>query len=313
MSNPFDPNSGRNESGAVGNNPADSGSSRLPSYEYEAGLNSQSAAEQPYGQQPYGQQPYGQQPYGQQPGGNFGYDNSSYAATQTTPAPGTFDAMDSISQAWKIFAERPGAWLLSALAYGVAFGLSFLVAYVIFFAYMIANTDEVTGEFTGDFSPAIIVGMVLLLLVGMVAMILWELVSYREAVYAVGGKKVTFKDFFTFKRCGIMFVVSLAVGLLSVLGVIALIIGAVVVSFLLMFAMTAAVPEGQTVGGAISSSFEVVKNNIVPSLVLFLLLAVINGIGGATYVGIIFTYPLTFLAMSHAYLTAKGLPVQRRS
>lgn len=241
------------------------------------------------------------------PGGYPG----AYQATGPALAPGKFDAVDSLGQAWKIFTEKLGSWLLSSLIYGGIGTVAFFVAYIPFIAMLIANTDE-TGEFSGPFpvGAASMVGVGFVVM--MVLMILWEMVTYREAVYAVGGKKPALKDFFNYRRCGFLFLVYIVVGLLSMLGLIALIVGAIVVGIFLMFAMPAAVFEDVSLDDALKSSVDVVKNNIGQTLLVFLLAMVISAIGGAVIIGSIFAVPLIYIFYAHAYMTATGRPVQRR-
>lgn len=149
--------------------------------------------------------------------------------------------------------------------------------------------------------------------VAMVSMMLWSYVCYREAVYAVGGKRPEIKDMFTFRRVGILFLLSIVVGLLELVGLLALIIGVFVVSFFLMFAMPAIVFEDMSIGDALKSSYQVAKDNVGQALLLFLLMAVVNGIGGSVVFGVLLTQPLCYLAAAHAYMTATGRPVQERA
>lgn len=253
----------------------------------------------------------GTSPYGREAGypqSAAGYQNY----TEPAPAPGTFDAIDALSQAWKIFSEKPASWIVAVLAYGAVGLLAFVFGYVLFLATLVANTDETTGDVTNfPVGTAVLFGLMYLLFAA--AMMLMTSVMTREAVYAVGGKRPEIKDFFTFHRVGMLIGVSLVMGLLSLLGLVALIIGSLVVSFLLMLAVTAAVEEGQTLGGALKASVDVVKNNLGQALILFLLLMVINGVAGMVGLGVIVSYPITYLAYAVAYLTARNKQVQRRA
>ncbi|MEJ5928697.1 hypothetical protein WG915_08725 [Corynebacterium sp. H128] len=238
---------------------------------------------------------------------NEGY-QQQYSSIPAPGGNGTFDAMDSIGQAWNIMRENLGAWLLSALTYLGVYLLLFAGVMVGWFVYFVQIS-------AADAAPSLmaLILFFIAICVSVVAMVLYELVLFRESVYAVGGKRPSYRDFFTFRRCSMLFLVSIVVGLLSMLGLIALIIGSIVISFFLGFAMPAAVFEDMTVGAALKSSYEVVKNNVGQSLLLFVLLYLINAAGGTVLVGMIFTIPFTYIAMSHAYMVAVGRPVQRRN
>ncbi|MDU0479816.1 hypothetical protein QVA66_11300 [Staphylococcus chromogenes] len=253
-------------------------------------------------------QPYGQGAYGYEQ--NQGY--QQYNQPQTALQPGKFDAIDSLGQAWKIFMEKPGAWILSSLVYIVIFSVVFFGSYVPMIFSIINSTDPVTGE-VKDVNPTSMVLSGIGILIATIAIMLFQIVCLREAMYAVAGKRPEFRDFFTYKRFGMIFLVSIVVSVLVFLGLIALVIGSLVVGFFLTFATVAAVEEDATVGSSIKNSVNVVKANAVQTLILLLVLIAISAIGGSILIGYVVVYPIVYLSYAHAYRTAQGLPVVRRS
>lgn len=244
--------------------------------------------------------------------------HQNYSMPQPTPMgppplePGKFDAVRSLEQSWRIFAEKPVGWIVSTAIYLGIYFLIFFSGYIALVATMALNTDEETGEFVGGVPWGLITTFGALMVVALIALVLWELVTRREAVYAVSGKRPEIKDFFTYRRCGVMFLMLIVVGLLTTVGMLGLIIGMFVVAFFLYFAMPAIVFEDMGIGDALKSSYNVVKNNLGQSLLLCLLVIVINGIGGSFVFGVLLTGPLCYLAVSHAYMVATGRPVQER-
>lgn len=232
-------------------------------------------------------------------------------APQPQLQPGTFDCMRSIEQGWRVFKEKPASWIVGALVFtGISLVL-YLVGYIQFIVGMAMNSDPETGDVT-SFPFASFGIFMACLVVLMIASLLWTAIGYREASYAVAGKRPEIKDMFTFRRVGIIIVLSIVVGLLEMLGMLALFIGMFVVAFFLMFALPSIVCEDMGIGEAMKSSYTVVKNNVGQSLLLLVLIMVINGIGGSIIIGVLVTQPICFIAMSHAYLTATGRQVQER-
>lgn len=241
----------------------------------------------------------------------YGYQQPEYApqpGAQKVIPPGSFDAMDSLTQAWRIITEKPLGWLLSSVVYFAIFGVIAFFGYIIFLVNV-----ALIPEGSDEFPVMPFVTFCVLLLVGAISLVLWELVLTREAVYAAGGKRPEFKDFFTFQRCGILFVGSILIALASMLGFLVFIIGSFVVSIALMFVMPALVFDDMSIGAAFKSSFEVVKANLGQTLLLFVLIAILNGIGGSLGAATIVTVPFGVIATAHAYMKAAGRPLQHRN
>lgn len=275
-----------------------------------------------YGQQGNGQPYGGQQGYGQQQAGGYqaypnqGYANQAYPnqgyANQgyTQQQPGTFDAMQSIGQAWKIFVENPVAWIVGLLAYMV-------VSYGIFFVGflpMIMFSVQVQSDPTAQ-PPAMGMGMMFICIVLFVLMMgLTVLVSYRVAAKAIAGEGISIGDFFNFKGLGLGFGVFVAFMVLYYIGSL-LIVGGLVVAFLFSFATIAAVakPELGFIG-AFKSSFTVSTTNFVQVLVFGIMAFLISLAGTlALGVGSLVAIPVIYIAVTHAYLTAVGGNIRTRA
>lgn len=307
MTNPFDPSGKSNEpQNPFGGEGYGQGQpSSYPSYPNGPQDNYSGGNAQPYGTAD-------QYNSGYQYGGQFAGGQQSFDPQASHGAAGTFDALDSLGQAWKIFCEKPLSWILASVIYYALYTVIFLGGFLPLIVWSSANTDPY-GELEGDMPPGIILLAVVAAIIAIVVLVLFQLVFTRSAVESVQGLKPSIKDFFTFRRVGAILVTVVVAGLLQMLGLIALIIGAFVVAFFLMFAPYAAVPEGQTVGGALRASKDTVLRNVGQSLILVLIIFGLSLVASLTGVATIVTTPLTMIMLAHAYLTANNLNVQRRA
>ena len=107
------------------------------------------------------------------------------------------------------------------------------------------------------------------------------------------------------------FLTSLVVSLVILLGVLIgsalLFLPGLIVAFILMYAYQLIAYREAGIGESLKGSFSLVKEQLGPSLVLFLLLAILNAIGGAVVFGSLLTFPFTLVALTLAYEKLAGL------
>lgn len=256
------------------------------------------------------------QPYGQQAAGGYpnaypqGAESQGYAEYRE---PGTFDAMQSFAQAWKIFKERPLVWLAGGLVYALVTTVHSFWSRQETQQIMDAHLDPETFAWNGPLLPSEWMPFALFGLIAIVIQFLLNVAFVTMATNAVAGHRVEFQDYLKLHRALPLLGASILGSLLSLVGLVALIIGVFVVMFFLFFANAAAAVDGTGVSEALSKSFAVAKRNVGSTIVLLLLSMVIGGIGGATYIGLVFTTPFLALALAHAYRTAEQLPVLNRA
>ena len=104
---------------------------------------------------------------------------------------------------------------------------------------------------------------------------------------------------------------AILVGLAIGIGLLVCIIPGLIAAVLFAFAGYAVIDarDGDAVG-AIKRSFEIVKGNFGAVLGLMVLLILINIVGALLCViGLLFTYPMTSVAIAYAYRTLNGQPV----
>lgn len=244
------------------------------------------------------------------PEGSQQYSNQM-ASAQPGPlplAPGKFDALESLTQAWRVFTEKPWSWLLSGAIYLAIFMVCYLGGYF-YFTISIA----MMGEEADSMPIAPLVSFIVALLIGCIALFLWSVITYRESALALTGKRPELGDFFTFRRVGILIVASLILGVLSLLGFLVFIIGTFVVSFFLSFFLPAVAVGGIGIGDAFKSGYQVVRANMGQTFLLFIMNLVVGSSGGVMGLGSLLFVPLLALAHVHAYLRATGRPMEYRA
>lgn len=222
-------------------------------------------------------------------------------------APGKFDGVKSMEQAWRIFAERPISWIVPAVLAFAVFLVGFLSTYIFLVADMLLHQSEWAEG--SEQIPWLYLSSLVVVLV--VFLVVWTIVAtsfYRESVLAVQGKRPEIRDFFKLDRLGMMIAVAIVAGLLSLLGLLAFVVGSIVVGFFLTFVYVAAMVPGMTVGQALKESFQVVKNNVGHTLLLFGVNIVLQWLANFTGVGYVFVFPFMTLTFAHAFLTATGRP-----
>lgn len=104
------------------------------------------------------------------------------------------------------------------------------------------------------------------------------------------------------------FLATLLIGIGVVIGSMLLFIPGLIVAFLAMFTYHFIAFKSAPVGSALGGSFTLIKDQFVLTLVLFLVVAVLNAVGGAIMFGSLVAYPFGLLVLTVAFekLTSAG-------
>lgn len=284
--------SGDNPTGGFPEDPYNSEPAQ-PEYGQSYGQQERHAQGQSYGQQSYGQghgqqqpygqeQGYGQQQFGQQPYGTA-YPNPG-AANIGTVATGKIGATDAISAGWNLFKNNPLPWVLITLILLVASGV----------LGAISNSDSATVA-------------LLFNLITIVVSFLMQAFMIRGALLEVDGHKPAIGDFFKLHNFGAFVIASILVGIATMIGMIALIIGAFVVAFFLYWTLNFVIDRNMGPIDAIQSSFNAIKTDAGNLFVLAILNTVILVVGAMLLgVGLLVAMPLAMLASMVAYRAITG-------
>lgn len=140
----------------------------------------------------------------------------------------------------------------------------------------------------------------------------------RAALRTTRGESPSFNDLLTGTNLVPYIVAAIVTGILVAIGTVLCILPGIIVGFLLLFAPTHALDKGAGVSDALSWSFNAVKANVVPCIVLVLIgivvgiiTAIAGGIGGtivATILGL-FTEPISALLNANIYRQMGNEPI----
>ncbi len=225
------------------------------------------------------------------------------------PNPGRLDVGAALSYGFDKFKSNAGPWI------GIT-AIVWVVAIVVFFVtFASALTAAIAASDNGDAAVAASSG------VAIVISAIATFVSYligaafvRGALDETGEQQPpSFGRFFQLTNVPqiavlalIGTVVSVALSFIPFLGTVL----NIVIGFLLAFSLTFLVDRNQTAIDSIKSSVDLTVKNVGPLVLLLLLLAVINIVGGLLCgLGLLVTVPVSVIALNYAYRVLTGGPV----
>jgi uncharacterized membrane protein len=211
---------------------------------------------------------------------------------------------------WAKFRENIGPLALVALAIvGVLVVLGILRT--VFVAGGDAAIDPVTGEVEnpGLFGTAVLVSVALALVQFVVSVIISAGII-KGALEITRGRPLELGTMFKGFDIVQLVVAAILTSLLTFVGLLACLVGAVVVAFFLAFTTYFIVDEGQSAVDAIKSSFGFTKEHAGELVLLFLAIIGANIVGACLCgVGLLVTVPVTILAQAYAYQSLRGQSV----
>ena len=242
------------------------------------------------------QDPYGGGQYGEQTGGAYG--EGQYGAPMPgAPMPGgpmsdpmgmprSVSPSEAIASGWRLFTGNVGPWLVMVLLTVVIGG-----------AYSAINNQLEPGS-------AIQLLSTLLYYIVMMAV---QAFSLRGALLEVDGYRPSIGDFFKLTNFGQFILAVILVAVLSTLGLIALLIGAVVVQFFLYWTTTFTLDRDMKATDALGASFRTIKSdggNLLGLAVLNVLILILGAL--LVGLGLFVAIPVTTLASVWAYRYLTG-------
>ncbi len=179
--------------------------------------------------------------------------------------------------------------------------------------------DPTTGtyESTSTFFGGLIGGLILSLVIGLIVVVL-RVGLLRAALRTSSGATPSFSDLTSGDNLGKYILVAIVVGILTVIGLVLCILPGLLVAFFMLFAPTHALDKGVDIGDAMSWSFNAVKANVVPCLLLVLITilasivaSLFGGAGGVLVAALIglFLDPLGALLNANIYRQMGNEPI----
>lgn len=226
------------------------------------------------------------------------------------PGTGGFSIGTAFGWGWKKFRENLGPFMLVALAI-VAVLLVLGIVRVAVVSGGDAAVDPDTGqvENPGLFGAALFLG-VLLALVQFVVSVIVSAGIIKGALDITQGRPLELGTMFRGFSLLQLVIAAILTSLLTFVGLIACLVGAIVVAFFLSFTTYFIVDEGQSATAAMKASFDFTKANAGELVLLFLAIIGANILGACLCgVGLLVSVPVTILAQAYAYQSLRGRPI----
>jgi len=121
------------------------------------------------------------------------------------------------------------------------------------------------------------------------------------------GEEGTATDVFDgFSEFGASLIAMILIGVGVIIGSMLLVLPGVIFAFITAFTFHAIALDGDGATAAIGKSYTLIKENLAPSLVLLLIVAVLNAIGGSIIFGSLLATPFSLIVMTFAYQRLRG-------
>ena len=202
-----------------------------------------------------------------------------------------FLSLSGVIAAVTLIGGLVSAWLIDSGTDGVHFDDS----------GRLVNDSNFWGGIVGGIIVSIVIGLLVAFLrIGLL----------RAALRTTRGETPSFNDLLSGTNVGAYIVTAIVVAILTAVGLVLCVIPGLIAAFLLLFAPIHSLDKGAGVGDALNWSFNAVKANIVPCIVLVLIgivvgiiSAVAGGVGGAIVAAIIglFLDPISSLLTANLY------------
>lgn len=254
--------------------------------------------------------------YGPPPGGYVPPPAPGYAPPPPAYAAPGVNIGDAFGWGWKKFTENVASYIVAVIIYGVVFGVVVGIPYVALIASATRLTVNDDGTLSGG-GGLLGAGLGTLFLVGILATLVgfWAQAGVSAASLRVAnGERPAIGAFFSFPNIGNVLLTALLIAVASaVAGAVTFFLGglgSIVVGYFAMFALFFAIERGLGAVDAIKASFAVVKANVGTTIAVYLLAAVIVGVGSALFgVGALVAIPVAALALTFTFRKLVGGPV----
>ena len=229
-------------------------------------------------------------------------------------APPGFDVGQAFSWAWNKFSKNAVTLIVPTLVYG----LIALAIVGIFFgiAYALAPSYDYSGYDYGydyDYSYGFNFGFASIAVMALGVLVLILVGGAMQSAYMSGlldvanGQPVTIGSFFKPRLIGPVIVANLIVGVATAIGAMLCYLPGLVVALFTMFTTVVLLDRNLKPVDAIKASIDLVKANIGPSIIAYLLAGVIVSVGYLVCgIGIFVSVPVAQLFLVYAYRKLSG-------
>jgi uncharacterized membrane protein len=262
---------------------------------------------------------YGQPSSGGYPPQQPGYGAPAGGGAPGGAAPAQLNIGEAISWAWNKFTKNIAPLVVPIVIYvaivGVLYGVGFGIAIAT------GNNSTYTDEYgyqhaNSSFS---VIGLAAL---GVAYIGIFAVLIYMQASLISGsldiadGKPVSIGTFFKPRNVGPVIITGLLVGLGAAVGSVLCIIPGIIFGFVSLFALHFAIDRSLSPVDAIKASIALVRANLVPTLLAWLVAGAVAAVGElACGVGVFASIPVAILIQVYAYRKLSGgqvVPVEQQ-
>jgi uncharacterized membrane protein len=248
--------------------------------------------------------------YGQPSSGGYPPQQPGYGAPAGGPTGGQLNVGEGLSWSWGKFTQNIAPLIVPVVGYVALIGVIFGVAWGI--AIATSSTSTYTDEY-GYQHTSSSMGLVGTLILGVAYLAVFAIAIYMNAALISGsldladGKPVSIGTFFKPRNFGPLVLTALLVVVGVSIGSILCFIPGLIFAFLSIFAFQIVVDRSLSPVDAIKASIELVRANIVPTLLMWLVAGVVVAVGElACGVGILAAIPVSTLFQAYAYRKLSG-------
>jgi uncharacterized membrane protein len=232
--------------------------------------------------------------------GEGGYGGYGYPA---------YDVIEAVKYGWKKFMENAGAFVVMGLLTFVVVGVLSTLGRALSGGFDASDGQYGFSMGVGVGAGFSLVGTLFNILANIAGVFLSAALA-RGALDAAEGRKVEIGAMFTRWNPVQVWILSILVGIGTMIGVILCILPGIAFAFFTWYSTYFVVSEGQGAIDAIMSSLRFTADNIGNLLLLFLLAVVICILGAcACFVGLLVAIPVTTIAAAYTFKTLRGQPV----
>ncbi|UJP39412.1 DUF2189 domain-containing protein [Cellulomonas palmilytica] len=238
------------------------------------------------------------------------------------PAPGGYggdssvDVVEGFKWGWKKFTENLGPILIAILVYVVGSAILIGLWYLVISGVLLGTTETTIdddGEIHFGSGPSFVAVLLAGALISLVAVLVLSVVQagfIQGALRISRGESLTVDTFFKFKNLPAVILASLLVAALTAVGYALCYLPGIVVAFFAQFTLYYVVDRGTGAVDALKASFQLVRDNLVPAVLIFLGAALASAVGGLVCgVGALVTVPVALLAQAYVYRRLNDEPV----
>lgn len=197
------------------------------------------------------------------------------------------------------------------LIWGVALTALFGVPYAL--AFVTAAETPAVSSYSGDSQSTMQFGAVSIILIVVAAIALWLASAAASSAIITGflkiadGQPVTVATFLKPHRIGAMLALQTLMIAAVLVGFVLCVVPGIIAVFLMMFAHFTLLDRGLSPIDAIKASVDIVKKNLVPVLLMYLINAAMRTAGQfACLIGLLVAIPVGYLFQVYTYRLLSG-------